>query len=163
MAQAIALPQFPYDGKVIIAESAVIESWSQVIRAPTSALVHPDDVESCRKGFRRHPSHIVRIGRSFKAMNQEDGWCGRGVILPMTKAEKLGAWLSREETFTARKVLFPSQARPISRNQRHQMRVSEQQCGVKSVEDGHTLVIIAKSRSGCPNQIFLQLKVLRPA
>ena len=34
----------------------------------------------------------------------------------------------------------------------------------KSVEDGHTLVIIAKKVDlVVPNQIFLQLKVLRPA
>ena len=52
-----------------------------------------------------------------------------GVILPMTKAEKLGAWLSRGRDVTAGKVLFHLRARPIPR-------ISVIKCGFRSSNAG---------------------------
>lgn len=63
----------------------------------------------------------------------------------MTNAEKLGARLGREETFAGRQMLFPSRARPVTRNHRHEMRVSEQRRGMKPVLASHTNLIITNT------------------
>lgn len=63
----------------------------------------------------------------------------------MTNAEQLGPRLGREETFARRQMLFPSRAGPVTRNQRHEMRVSEQQRGMKPVLASHTNVIITNT------------------
>ena len=96
--------------------------------ASARALVHPDNIEPGRIGFRGNAVDVMGVTASLEPMQQKNGLSRPAVALPMTEPDELSIRIRGKHPTFNRNTGEERSSRPIPRDERHEMAIAKETC-----------------------------------
>src|SRR5437016_9406103 len=93
-------------------QSGMIKCRRQMLSPAAAPHIEAQNIEPGAKRFLRRAEHIMRLGRAFEAVNDDDRWAGLFARLPMTVSDEADLRLGGKLARLARKLENLETARP---------------------------------------------------